>query len=60
MSQIVETKRPPVKDFWFTHRLAPLGTNEFLKVVNKVLKGEYVLLRTPEDKMEFSVTEEGK
>lgn len=45
-----ETNRPrlrPVKDFWFTHGLQELSPEKFLKVVAKILAGEYVLLQFP-------------
>ncbi len=38
--------RPP-KDYWFTHGLQELSVEKFLKVVTKILAGEYVLLRFP-------------
>ena len=37
----------PVKDCWFTHGLQTLSPEKFLKVVGKILNGEYVLLRFP-------------
>ncbi|HXF48368.1 MAG TPA: hypothetical protein VNL73_02945 [Verrucomicrobiae bacterium] len=37
----------PVKDYWFTHGLQELSPEKFLKVVTKILNGEYVLLHFP-------------
>lgn len=37
----------PVKDCWFTHGLQELSPEKFLKVVTKILKGEYLLLEFP-------------
>jgi hypothetical protein len=37
----------PVKDYWFTRGLQQLSPEKFLKVVGKILAGEYVLLRFP-------------
>lgn len=37
----------PVKDCWFTHGLQELSPEKFLKVVTKILAGEFVLLRFP-------------
>ncbi len=33
----------PVKDYWFIHGLQALSPEKFLKVVTKILAGEYFL-----------------
>jgi hypothetical protein len=47
MRRIEPKTARPVKDFWFTHGLQELSPEKFLKVVGKILNGEYVLLRFP-------------
>ncbi|MCI0595724.1 MAG: hypothetical protein L0Z48_04175 [candidate division Zixibacteria bacterium] len=47
MRRIEPKPARPVKDFWFTHGLQALSPEKFLKVVTKILAGEYVLLRFP-------------
>lgn len=50
--------RPP-KDYWFTHGLQKLSAEKFLKVVTKILAGEYVLLRFPYGRAFDSALEKG-
>ncbi len=48
----------PVKDCWFTHGLQGLSPEKFLKVVGKILAGEYLLLEFPYTRTLDSQSEE--
>lgn len=43
-----ERKRLPPKTCWITYGLQGLSTEKFLKVVQKILEGRYILLKPPE------------
>jgi|GEM_PF-4798549 len=58
---MLENGRPrprPVKDYWFSHGLQELSPEKFLKVVGKILTGEYVLLEFPGARFADSQSEE--
>lgn len=47
MGKIALKPAQPVKDYWFTRGLQQLSPEKFLKVVTKILDGEFVLLQFP-------------
>lgn len=61
-------KQDPLKfeerTYWHPYVLQSLAPEKFIRVVNKILKGEYVLLRhTPPDRKsseDVPITSEGK
>ena len=53
-----ERRRLPPKTCWITYGLQGLSTEKFLKVVQKILNGEHVLLKPPEIDLEDLETSE--
>ncbi len=43
-----EGRKLPPKTIWVTYGLQSLSTEKFLEVVQKILDGELILLKTPE------------
>jgi hypothetical protein len=58
MPETNRQKLHPVKDYWFSHGLQELSPEKFLKVVGKILTGEYVLLEFPGARFADSQSEE--
>jgi hypothetical protein len=54
MSEERKSRRLPPKTCWITYGLQGLSTEKFLKVVQKILEGELVLLKPPEISLEDS------
>ena len=58
MPGLRERRRLPSKTHWVTYKLQGLSTEKFLKVVQKILNGEHVLLKPPETGFENSEASE--
>lgn len=54
-----ERRKLPPKTRWVTYSLQGLSTEKFLKVVQKILEGKYVLLKPPEADFENTDADEG-
>lgn len=48
MPCVEEEEKTSSKDYWITYKLQSLSTEKFLKVVQKILDGEHILLKPPE------------
>jgi hypothetical protein len=54
MPEVKEENKPPVKRYWVTYKLQSLSTEKFLEVVNKILRGEHILLEPAQEEKDNS------
>lgn len=47
MLESKEKSKPPPKTCWVTYKLQGLSTEKFLKIVEKIIEGEYTLIKPP-------------
>ncbi len=47
MLESKEKSKPPPRTCWITYKLQGLSTEKFLKVVEKIIEGEYTLIKPP-------------
>lgn len=47
MLESKEKSKPTPKTCWVTYKLQGLSTEKFLKIVEKIIEGEYTLIKPP-------------
>ena len=47
MLESKEKSKPPPRTCWVTYKLQGLSTEKFLKIVEKIIAGEYTLIKPP-------------
>lgn len=47
MLESKEKNKPPPRTCWVTYKLQGLSTEKFLKIVEKIIEGEYTLIKPP-------------